>query len=326
MAGEVTGGADLAEDARARGLLASGRTVLVMLSGGQDSVCLLDLATRIAGSESVTTLHVNYRLRDGADADEAFCRELCEGLGVRLHVRSAGSPPTGNVQAWARELRYGAARELARGSDIAVGHTATDQVETILYRLAAAPSRRAILGMSPRDGTLVRPLLFYTREQTAAHCRERGLTWREDPSNVSDRYARGRVRNELVPALRRIHPAAEANVLAVAEILRQEAEVLDGLVDGVLAGEDSVRLEALRALPAALARLVVQRLADRAVGGPAPGVSRRLEDILALRDSGTAFLDLPSGVRACAERGRLSFAPQPGRHQDDQPSRVLHLD
>jgi tRNA(Ile)-lysidine synthase len=76
----------------------------------------------------------------------------------------------------------------------------------------------------------------------------------------------------------------------------------------VLNGEDRVTLGALRELPPALARLVVQRLADRAVGGPAPGVSRRLPDILALRDTGTAYLDLPSGVRARAERGVLSFA------------------
>jgi tRNA(Ile)-lysidine synthase len=154
----------------------------------------------------------------------------------------------------------------------------------------------------------VRPLLFYTREQTTSYCRDRGLAWREDPTNDSARFARGRVRNQLVPALRDIHPAAEANVLAVAEILRQEAAVLDELVDGVLNGEDSVALDTLRALPAALGRLVVQRLADRAVGRPAPGVSRRLPDILGLRDTGTALLDLPSGVRARAERGTLSFS------------------
>lgn len=299
---------DLAEDARARGLMASGRAALVLLSGGRDSVCLVDLATRIAGPDAVTALHVNYRLREGANQDEALCRELCLRLGVDLHVRTAGPPPPGNLQAWARELRYAAARELAAGADVAAGHTASDQVETILYRLAAAPSRRALLGMAPREGSLVRPLLFYTREQTTSYCRDRGLAWREDPTNDSARFARGRVRNQLVPALRDIHPAAEANVLAVAEILRQEAAVLDELVDGVLNGEDSVALDTLRALPPALGRLVVQRLADRAVGRPAPGVSRRLPDILGLRDTGTAFLDLPSGVRARAERGTLSFS------------------
>ncbi len=303
--------ADLFEAARARGLMAGGRAVVVMLSGGRDSVCLLDLAVRIAGAEVVAALHVNYRLRDGADEDESLCRDLCRSLGVPVEVRRAGAPGPGNLQAWARELRYEAARELAAslgpGVDVAAGHTATDQVETILYRLAAAPSRRALLGMNPREGSLVRPLLFYTREQTAAHCRERGLPWREDPTNDSDRYARGRVRRDLVPAFRAVHPAAEGNVLSVAEILRQEAELLDHLVDEVLGGADGVALGTLRGLPPALARLVVQRLADQAIGGPAPGVSRRLGDILALRSTGTAYLDLPSGVRAEVIRGRLSF-------------------
>ncbi|HET9719204.1 MAG TPA: tRNA lysidine(34) synthetase TilS, partial [Solirubrobacteraceae bacterium] len=198
-------GKDLTEEARARGLLAGGRAVVVMLSGGRDSVCLLDLAARIAGPGRVSALHVNYGLRDGAGEDEVLCAQVCDRLGVPVEVVKAGPvPATGNLQAWAREVRYSAARRLAGSGDIAAGHTATDQVETILYRLAAAPSRRALLGMLARDGQLIRPLLSFTREQTAAHCRARGLPWREDPSNESDRFARGRVRHELVAALRRV--------------------------------------------------------------------------------------------------------------------------
>ncbi len=299
---------DLTEDVRARGLLAAGRPVVAMLSGGRDSVCLLDLAAQIAGSSHVHALHVNYGLRADTGQDEALCRELCADLGVRLEVVNAGpSPGSGNLQAWARELRYAAARELAGGTaEIATGHTATDQVETILYRLAAAPSRRALLGMVEQDGRLIRPLLSYTREQTAAHCRARGLTWREDPSNDTDRFARGRVRNELVPALRRIHPAAEANVLALAEVLRQEGEMLDELVAGVVRGRDEIPLPELRELPLPLARLVLQRLADAAAGRPAPGTARRAAEILGLGNR--AQLDLPHGVRANVERGRLSFS------------------
>src|SRR5205085_12289749 len=117
------------------------------------------------------------------------------------------------------------------------GHTATDQVETILYRLASSPSRRAVLGMRRDVGRLVRPLLGFTREDTAAYCLARGLAWREDQTNASAAYARNRVRSGLLPALREVHPAAEANLLRLAEILRDEAEVLDGLVDDLLAGE-----------------------------------------------------------------------------------------
>jgi tRNA(Ile)-lysidine synthase len=297
---------DLTEHVLAHGLLVARRRVLVMLSGGRDSVCLLDLAARVAGPDVVRAVHVNYGLRDSAAGDEELCVTMCEQLGVGLEVCGAGKRPAGNLQAWARDVRYAAARGLADGADIAVGHTATDQVETVLYRLAAAPSRRALLGMVERDGQLIRPLLSYTREQTAAHCRARGLPWREDPSNDTDRYARGRVRHELVPALRRIHPAAEANVLALAEILRQEGEMLDELVAGVLRGRDEIPLAELRQLPLPLARLVLQRLADVAAGGPAPGTARRAAEILALGNR--ARLDLPHGVRAVVERGRLSFS------------------
>ncbi len=313
----------LVEEVRAGRLLAPGVPVVVMLSGGRDSVCLLDLAVRIAGAAAVRALHVNYGLREEAAGDEEHCARLCAELGVELTVRRPAAPPqTGNLQAWARELRYDAARELAGaldgadigadiGADVAAGHTATDQVETILYRLASSPSRRAILGMRPRDGRLVRPLLGTTRAQTAAYCRARGLSWRDDESNLSERFARGRVRSGLVPAFEAIHPAAQANVLALAETLRQEGDVLDGLVDGVLQGSSTVPLARLRELPPALARLVAQRLADAAAGRPAPGTARRIEEILALPEHGTAALDLPSGVRARVDRGQLSFSARP---------------
>ena len=195
---------------------------------------------------------------------------------------------------------------------MAAGHTRTDQVETILYRLASSPSRRALLGMRPREGNLVRPLLGFTREETAAYCVERGLRWREDESNASPAYARNRIRAEVVPALRGVHPAAEDNVLAVARILREEGEVLDALVDEVLGGGDRVSLAALRALPAALRRLVVQRLADQPAGGFAPGAGGRAEEIAALSDRGTAMLDVGNGLRAVAEYGELRFEPLGG--------------
>ncbi|HSC04610.1 MAG TPA: tRNA lysidine(34) synthetase TilS, partial [Solirubrobacteraceae bacterium] len=157
---------------REEGLLSRGRAVVVLLSGGRDSTCLLDLAVRVAGAEAAHALHVNYGLRAASDADERHCVALCARLGVRIEVRQPAPRARGNLQGWARELRYreAGALALARSADVAAGHTATDQVETILYRLASSPSRRALLGMQPRDGRLVRPLLSFTRADTAAYC------------------------------------------------------------------------------------------------------------------------------------------------------------
>jgi tRNA(Ile)-lysidine synthase len=310
---------DLLPGIAAGGLLAARRPVVVMYSGGRDSTCLLDVAVRIAGPAAVTAMHVNYGLRRAAAEDEEHCRRACGELDVMLEVRRVdavrrlGRAGNANLQAWARDQRYGAAMELAQatGADVAAGHTATDQVETILYRLASSPSRRALLGMRPRDGRLIRPLLQFTRAQTAAHCRGCGLEWCEDESNASDAYARNRIRQGLVPALESAHPAAVANVLAVAEILRQEAAVLDELVDGILNGAHEISLARLRELAPALRRLVVQRLADETAGEPAAGVARRAEDVAAMSDRGRAALDLPHGVRATADRGIVRFGRTP---------------
>jgi tRNA(Ile)-lysidine synthase len=302
---------DLLDRVRATGLLPAATPVVVLLSGGRDSVCLLDLAVRLAGPQSVSALHVNYGLREEAGADEAFCAGLCERLEVALDVEVAARPAdAGNLQAWARDVRLaaGARRALARDARLATGHTASDQVETVLYRLAASPGRRALLGMSPRDGLLLRPLLAVTREETAAHCVARGLSWREDSSNDDPAYARNRVRAGLVPALRELHPSAERNVVRTAELLRDEAAVLDEVVDTALAGRDHIAVAHLGALPPALARLVVRRLAEDAVDRLCARAPGRLREILALGDGA---LDLGDGARAVVSGGVLRVEPTP---------------
>ncbi|MDO8189201.1 tRNA lysidine(34) synthetase TilS, partial [Conexibacter sp. CPCC 205706] len=300
---------DVVEQVRAGGLLRTGEAVVVLLSGGRDSVCLLDVAARIAGPAHVGAVHVNYGLRAEAGADADHCRALCAELGVALTVEQAMPRAGGNMQAWARELRYAAAARAAarRGpaTAIAVGHTADDQVETILYRLASSPSRRALLGMRARDGALVRPLLQLTRAQTTAYCEARGLAWRDDASNDGRAYARNRIRHDLVAALREAHPAAEANVLRIAAVLGEEAELLDALVDEQLdaPGGRTIPLQRLRGLAPALRRLVVQRLADDAAGRPVAGAAGHAGAVAALRERGTAYADLGGGVRAVAEYG-----------------------
>jgi tRNA(Ile)-lysidine synthase len=344
----------LRELVRAGSLFARDRPVVVMLSGGRDSTCLLDVAVALLGGASVSALHVNYGLRESSDADAVHCAALCEQLGVELEVvrteraavrrplsapleavssahEQAPPPPSGNLQAWAREVRYREATRMADTLDaaatpgaadalIATGHTASDQVETVLYRLAASPGRRALLGMAPREGRLVRPLLELTRAQTATYCRARGLSWCEDASNDDERYARARVRHAVVPALRAVHPAAEANVLRTAERLRAEAELLDELVDAELAGAaaqtgaGTIAVERLRGLPDALQRLVVVRLAEDAAGTFVPQAGARVAEILALAErGGRAELHVGGLVGAVVERGRLSMVRLPPR-------------
>ena len=296
-------------DVRAEGLLRREAPVVVLLSGGQDSVCLLHLAAGIAGAGFVSALHLDYGLRPSSSADARLCRDLCEALGVALEIRAPAGRPAGNLQAWARAERYAAAHRVAeqRGADVAAGHTASDQVETILYRLAASPGRRALLGMEPRAGRLVRPLLGVTRAETEAYCRELGLPFATDDSNASPRYARNRIRHGLLPALREVHPAAEANVLRTAARLRDEAEVLaDAVRRARRALGEQPHVEELGALGPALARLVLQAMVDEACAGEAPAVGERLGEVLALAgDGGTRSADLGEGLRAEVSYGRL---------------------
>jgi tRNA(Ile)-lysidine synthase len=310
---------------RAGGLLAHDRPVVAMLSGGRDSVCLLDVAVQLRGPAQVSALHVNYGLREQADSDERLCAGLCEALGVELEVvrERRPSPAEGardgastNLQAWAREVRYRAAAQIAgrRGALVATGHTASDQVETILYRLAASPGRRALLGMVAGDGALVRPLLELTRDQTAGYCQARELQWCEDESNDSPEFARARVRHGLLPALRAVHPAAEANVLRTAWLLREETELLDNLVAEELAGAESIAIGRLGELPAALARLVVVRLAEDAAGTYVPQAGARVQEILALgHRGGRAELHVGGQAGAVIEDGVLRMIKLPPR-------------
>ena len=147
---------DVLDAARASGLVVADEPLLVMLSGGADSVCLLDVAIRLGAR--VSCLHVNYGLREEADADEEHCRQLCASRKLPLEVERVPCQEEGNVQALARDARYALAERRASG-DYAAAHTATDQAETVLYRLATSPGRRALLGMEARRGRLVRPLL-----------------------------------------------------------------------------------------------------------------------------------------------------------------------
>jgi tRNA(Ile)-lysidine synthase len=289
----------------------AGAPLLVLLSGGRDSVCLLDLAVRAHGPARVRALHVDHGLRAGSAADAEFCADVCRGLGVRLVVERPGpAPARGNLQGWARGVRYAAARRhAAPGERIATAHTLSDQAETVLYRLASSPGRRALLGMAAADGSLVRPLLGFTRAEITAHCGAHGLRWREDPSNADPASARARVRHGLLPALAAVHPAAERNVAATAELLRAEAEVLDELVERE-AGAGRIGLGRLRDLSPALRRLVVQRLADAAAGRLVPGAARRADEIAAL-DEGA--IDVGGGVRARVADGVVAFGPSEGR-------------
>jgi tRNA(Ile)-lysidine synthase len=307
------------EAARESGLVRAGEPLLVMVSGGGDSVALLDIAARLGAR--ISALHVNYGLREDSALDEALVQQICEERNIPLTVEHVALPAEGNLQDAARDARYALAERLAEG-DYAAAHTASDQAETVLYRLAVSPGSRALHGMSPRRGRLVRPLLGVTRGEVRDYLRARGVEWREDPSNADRRFARARVRHDVLEALRELSPAAERTIAETARQLRDEAEVLDVVVTDALkelGGGPAISLSALLDQPPAVSRLVLRALAERAAGEAAAGeagagarssrpLSRReADEILALGGRGTKSLDLGGGLRAVVEYGTLRF-------------------
>jgi tRNA(Ile)-lysidine synthase len=308
--------------ARESGLVRPGEPLLVMVSGGGDSVALLDIAHRL-GAE-VSTLHVNYGLREGATEDQALVQRLCDEREIPLTVEHVTLGSEGNLQERAREARYALAEQLAEG-DYAAAHTASDQAETVIYRLAVSPGSRALHGMAPRRGRLVRPLLAVTREEVRDYLRARGLGWREDPSNADRRFARARVRHDVLEALRELSPAVERTIAETARQLREEAEVLDAAVADALAelGGPAVSLDALKEHPPALQRLILRALAAHTAGASASrSLSRReADEILSLGGRGTKSLDLGDGLRAVAEYGTVRFT----RAREAEPPAPVEL-
>ena len=184
---------------RERDLIGPGGEVTCLVSGGADSTCVWHVLQSLG--YRVSALHVNHRLRGSeSDEDARFCRE-------RFGADVVEAP--GATEAELRELRYAAGADRLR----ATGHTASDQVETVLLRLVSSGNAKGIRPM--REDGVVRPLLRVWREETEAYCREHGLPFRSDSSNTGTK--RGLIRAEILPLLERLDPRARANLLALAD-------------------------------------------------------------------------------------------------------------
>jgi tRNA(Ile)-lysidine synthase len=209
---------------RTHGLIEPGGEVTCLVSGGADSTCLWHVLGELGFR--VSALHVNHGLR-GAEsaADARFCREV---LGAEV----VDGPP-GRTEDELRELRYAYATDRVR----ATGHTASDQVETVLYRLVSSGRPGGIKRM--REDGVVRPLLDVWREETRAYCAAVGLEYRQDSSNPDTK--RGLVRDEILPLLERLDPRARANLLALADEPPRLPRTLERTLQELLSKRDGTK-------------------------------------------------------------------------------------
>src|SRR3712207_5238296 len=208
---------------------------LAMVSGGPDSIALLRALVELGTCPVV--LHVDHGLRgEESLMDAEFVRELCEGMGLVYEGRRTRLEE-GNLQEKAREERYRFAERLADGlelSAIATGHTADDVAETVLMNLARGTGLRGLAGIPPVRGKIQRPLIGCTRREVLDYLKELDQPYRTDPTNLTGKYARNRVRLEVLPILEELYPAAAGNIARAASLVREDLEILEELATGTV--------------------------------------------------------------------------------------------
>ncbi len=226
-----------------------GDRLLVALSGGKDSVCLLRviLEQRKRLGLTVYAAHVHHGLRASADRDLAFCQTLCDKLGVeffvcRVDAAEAAKARGIGVEEAGRELRYEYFSRLQQQLGVhrvLTAHTASDQCETLLMRLLRGGALRGLCAIPVKRGSICRPLLCVSSEEVLSYLRSVGQDWVEDESNGKDAYCRNRVRRQIVPLLKKENPSLEQTLLHNTLALRRDYELLDALCGKTLKGISS---------------------------------------------------------------------------------------
>jgi len=306
--------------------------LLVAVSGGQDSVCLLHLLARLR-SELKTELcvaHLDHQLRGAeSQADARYVARLAERLGIpaRIAHRDVRSYHAANhvtLEEAAREVRYAFLKEAARdiGTDrVAVGHTADDHAETVLMHIIRGTGTTGLRGLRPvtrwqtgTDGiTVVRPLLELSREETGGYCRRFRMRPRVDTSNSSLSPFRNRLRHQLVPLLREYNPRIVEALVRTSRIAGEDLAVLDRETDSLWGrvvrrqgGTIAIDREGFQELPSGLQRSLLRRAMGELLGSLKGIEARHIEELL-------EGLGLPAGRRLSLPGG-LFFAVEYGRY------------
>jgi len=310
---------------RGKRLIRAGDRVLVAVSGGPDSVCLLTALHEMRERSLIPKIelriaHVNYGLRgDESEGDEAFVRDLAARLGAPVHCERVRlmPKPGGTLQSRARDARYALFARLLREhgmSAVATGHTADDQAETVLLWLVRGAGTAGLAGIPlKREGGIIRPLLGVTRQQVLEYLAFSGMPYRSDSSNRSLRYRRNRIRHEVLPVLRALNPNIVEALARGADILSADAEVLSGIeceqwravAKESAFGRVVLDGERMASQPLGLQRRLLRRALDVVRGGSAGLTFRHVSDILERVVGGMhgAGLNLPGGLRVERRRG-----------------------
>lgn len=317
---------------RAR-LFAAGERVGVAVSGGPDSILLLDFMHQLGQQLGLypVAVHFNHHLRGAdSDADERFVAELAEEWGLEYlrghaNVARIAREKHRNLEATARELRYRFFVSLVNQGKldrVATAHTANDQAETVLLRLCRGADMRGFGGIFPRleGGKVVRPFLSVTRAEVEAEIEARSLAFRVDRSNLDPRFTRNKIRLELLPYLEKeFNPAIIPLLKNLASRAREDEACLEQLAAEqarpwrIREGEEErIPLRSLAQFPPAIARRVLRQMIASARGGRGGYTAQHLEQLLWLATEGPGgkSIVLPGGIEACKEFDWLIVRPQ----------------
>ncbi len=213
-------------------LLRKGDRIIVTVSAGIDSVVLLDLLLKL--DYSCCIAHCNFHLRDEeSDGDEKFVRELAEKNGVAIFVKNFDTSEYSDnnklsIQMAARQLRYDWFEELRQEQAydwIATAHNKNDVVETFLLNFNRGTGIQGLTGIKNKNGRLIRPLLFASREDIKKYALSNNLDWREDSSNASVKYSRNKIRHQIIPLFEEINPRFSDTVIENIKKLRDSEEI-----------------------------------------------------------------------------------------------------
>jgi tRNA(Ile)-lysidine synthase len=315
-------------------LLPESGTVIVAVSGGADSLCLLHVLHELCGNGPharypgvrLHAAHLNHKLRgEASDQDAASIKQLVTSWGLsvtigEIDVHALAHKERRSLEDVARSARYRFLREVAHGQPIAVAHHADDQVETLLLHWLRGEGLVGIVGMQPRQQDIIRPLLGVTHAETLAYCAQHALTPLEDASNRDPRFLRNRIRHELLPLLESLNPGIRATILRNAEITGVDVEWIEQQVDNywptvVLSEQENcMRLSrgALLSLPLSLQRHLLRRATARLCAGQSPLELRhyRLIEELLQRETSTeeeVTLHLPAQLHVTRAGHSLVF-------------------
>ncbi len=310
-------------------MIKKGDRVTAGISGGADSMCLLFLMSKIREmlGFSLEAVHVNHGIRgESADKDEDCVRRICGELKVscrvfRFDVPSYASEHSLSEEEAGRILRYRALRE-GNSDRIAVAHHANDSAETVLFNLFRGTGLRGLSGIRPVSGDIIRPLLFFTREETEGFCRENGIDFREDETNADPSYGRNRIRLNIIPEAEKINPAAIRHILEAADRIEDAFSYIDAEVEASFneaaereknTGRLSLDIEKIRDLKGCVRELVLRRCIAALSGSEKDITALHLKETGALLFSQSGKrASLPYGISVIRSFDKLVFSRDEG--------------